>query len=183
MTVVESVDKKELEAIVREMYGQYGKEIYDIDLPHICRGWWQHFEHDDANELRTTLKHLTVVERFMPPAGTIKMAHLRRLCTDPPPTEQEFWSLVQTLTHQRNSGTTHLPQKTPTKTPEKNNPPKSGPTKTPHKKTPPLQHPAIQNTLQELGPALYTLTTNQDRNFALEAYNRHTLNFLQGQNS
>lgn len=183
--------KEELEHLVREIYGMYNKDLYDTDRPHIMRGWWTHFEHENIDEVRTTVQHVTVVERYMPSAGYLKLEHLRRTCDDPPPTPQEFWALIQQLTQNLKSGTTHLPQKpptktahqnppqkNPTKTPEKNNPPKSGPTKTPH-----LQHPATQATIKELGQALYTLTTNQDRQFALDAYNKHCLNWLQGQNS
>jgi hypothetical protein len=43
------------------------------------------------------------------------------------------------------------------------------------------EHPCVQATLKELGPAMYGLTTNGDRQFALEAYSRHTTTYMEQQ--
>lgn len=154
--MVESVmDKKELEAIVRETYGMYNRDLFEVDAPHVFRGWWAVLQDLPAEETRKIIQKISTEEKYLPTAGHIKNTYQKTRKKNPPPTPQQMWAHILTIQKNTNTGTR---TETPTKI---------------------AHHPCVQATIQELGPAIHTLTTNQDRNFALEAYNRHTTHYLQ----
>jgi len=151
------MNKQELEAIVRETYGMYNRDLYETDRPHVLRGWWALLQDLPENEVRKTIQNLATREKFLPSAGAIRTAHLETRIKNPPPTPQQMWAHIQTLIKNTNTGTrTESPKEI-------------------------AEHPCVQATLKELGPAMYGLTTNGDRQFALEAYSRHTTTYMEQQ--
>jgi len=151
------MNKQELEAIVRETYGMYNKDLFESDRPHVLRGWWALLQDLPEKEVRKTIQNLVTREKYLPSAGTIRTTHLNTRIKNPPPTPQQMWAHIQTIIKNTNTGTrTESPKKT-------------------------AEHPCVTQTLKELGPALHTLTTNGDRQFALEAYTRHTTNYIEQQ--
>lgn len=149
--------KQELEDIVRETYGMYNRDLFEVDAKHVFRGWWALLQDLPADDVRETIRIMATREKYLPPAGQIRNTHLETRIKNPPPTPQQMWAHILTLQKNTNTGTrTENPKKI-------------------------AEHPCVQATLKELGPAMYGLTTNGDRQFALETYNRHTTTYIQQQ--
>ena len=151
------MNKQELEEIVRETYGIYNKDLFEVDRPHICRGWYSVLQDLPANDVRKTIQKISTREKFLPSAGAIRNAHLETRIKNPPPTPQQFWGYVQTVNKNIATGTrTESPKEI-------------------------AEHPCVAATFHELGTAMLSMATNGDRNFVLEAYNRHVATYIDQQ--
>jgi len=151
------MNKQELEDIVRETYGMYNKDLFEVDRQHIMRGWWAVLKDLPADEVRKTITTIATREKFLPPAGQIRNAHLETRIENPPPTPQQFWGHILTVNKNLNTVTrTESPKKI-------------------------AEHPCVKNTMEELGTAMLGVSTNGDRTFVLEAYTRHTTTYLEQQ--
>jgi len=147
------MNKQELEDFVRQMYGQYNKDLFETDRPHIMRGWHNQLEDTTLQEAQTQLRHIANTEKFMPNAGTIRKKVLEARTQNPPPTPLQIWVYITTLQKNTQQGT-----------------------QTPN--TPTANHPCTQQLIQDLGPTLWNLKTNQDRDFTIDHYNTIVYNYI-----
>jgi len=145
------VTKEELEDIVKLSYAMWNKELFEVDRKDICRAWWALLKDLPAEDIRTEIAQLATVEKFLPSPGGIRRAYKISRMKNPPPTSQQFWGFLQGVIKNQNSGTHQIVGN---------------------------QHPAVMATLQELGATAFTLTTNGDREYALEAYESHAKEWL-----
>jgi hypothetical protein len=139
------VTKEELEDLVRFAYALWNKELFEADRRDVCRAWWALLKDLPAEDVRNEIAQLSLVEKFLPNPGAIRRAYKNARMKNPPPTPQQFWGYLQGVIKNQNSGTHQIVGD---------------------------QHPVVMAALKELGAVAFTLTTNGDREYALEAYER-----------
>lgn len=143
--------KEELEDLVKFAYALWNKELFEVDKKNVCRAWWEVLKDLPHENVRTEIAHLSMVEKFLPSPGAIRKAYKIARMKNPPPTPQEFWATLQGVIQNRNSGTHQILGD---------------------------QHPVVVAALNELGAVAFTLTTNGDREYALDAYERNLKEWL-----
>lgn len=139
------MNKEELETFVTEMYGMYNKDLFEADRKPIMRGWYQVLEDVTLQEAQTQLRHIGNTEKYMPNAPTLRRKIQEARTQNPPPTPVKIWAYITTLQKNAQQGT-------------------------PTENTPTANHPCTKQLIQELGPTIWNLKTNQDREFILTEY-------------
>lgn len=141
--------KSELAGLVRFAYRAFNRDLLPSEEKHIFAAWWALLQDLPEEETRKELTTLCTLQKYMPNPGGIRRQYFYTRKINPPPTSQQMWGYLQDVIKSKHSG---VPLKHPKKTAE---------------------HPCVQNTIEELGAAAFTMNTNGDRNFVLEAYARH----------
>lgn len=143
--------KEELEDLVRFSFALWNKELFEADRRDICRAWYEVLKDLPAEDVRREITQLSLVEKFLPNPGAIRRAYKKARMENPPPTPQQFWAHIQTLIKNQNSGTHQIVGN---------------------------RHPVEVSALAELGAVAFTLSTNGDREYALDVYDRHLKEWL-----
>ena len=141
--------KEELADLVRFVYAAFNKDLLPSEEKVVFSTWWQLLQDLPEKETRKELTTLCTLQKYMPNAGAVRRAYLKTRKENPPPTTQQMWGYLQDLIRSKHSG---VPLKLPKEISE---------------------HECVQKTMSELGTSAYSMNTNGDRNFVLEAYGRH----------
>ncbi len=141
--------KSELADLVRFAYAAFNKDLLPSEEKVVFAAWWQLLNDLPEKETRKELTTLCTLQKYMPNAGALRRQYFKTRKNNPPPTTQQMWGYLQDLIRSKHSG---VPLKLPKEISE---------------------HECVQNTMNELGTSAYSMNTNGDRNFVLEAYGRH----------
>ena len=143
------MNKSELADLVRFAYAAFNKDLLPSEEKVIFSTWWSLLNDLPEKETRKELTTLCTLQKYMPNAGAVRRANFKTRKNNPPPTTQQMWGYLQDLIRSKHSG---VPLKLPKEISE---------------------HECVQNTMSELGASAYSMNTNGDRQFVLEAYQRH----------
>ncbi len=141
--------RAELSQLTRFMYAAFNKDLLPSEEKTVFKAWYtllQDLPYEETHQVAATL---CTQQKFMPTPGGIRRAYIKAHHEYPPPTPQQMWGYLQDIIGASAKGVR------PDRTSEI------------------AEHPCVRKTLQELGAAAYTMNTNGDRNFVLEAYQRH----------
>jgi hypothetical protein len=143
------VTKAELAQLVRLVYASFNRDLLPSEEKVIFAAWWALLQDLPEKETRKELTTLCTLQKYMPNPGALRRQYFKTRIKNPPPTSQQMWSYLQDLIRSKHSG---VPLKLPKEISE---------------------HECVQNTMSELGASAYSMNTNGDRQFVLEAYQRH----------
>ena len=143
------MNKSELADLVRFAYAAFNKDLLPSEEKVIFSTWWSRLNDLPEKETRKELTTLCTLQKYMPTAGALRRQYFKTRKNNPPPTTQQMWGYLQDLIRSKHSG---VPLKLPKEISE---------------------HECVQNTMSELGASAYSMNTNGDRQFVLEAYQRH----------
>ena len=141
--------KSELAGLVRFVYAAFNRDLLPSEEKQIFASWWALLQDLPEEETRKELTTLCTLQKYMPNAGAVRRAYFKTRINDQPPSSQQMWGYLQDLIRSKHSG---VPLKLPKEISE---------------------HECVQNTMNELGTSAYSMNTNGDRNFVIEAYKRH----------
>ena len=141
--------KEELADLVRFVYAAFNKDLLPSEEKVVFSTWWQLLQDLPEKETRKELTTLCTLQKYMPTPGGLRRQYFNTRKINPPPTPQQMWGYLQDVIRSKHSGVTL-------------NHPKEI-----------AEHECVQKTITELGAAAFTMNTNGDRNFVLEAYQRH----------
>ncbi len=141
--------KAELADLVRFVYAAFNRDLLPSEEKVIFAAWWALLQDLPEEETRKELTTLCTLQKFMPTPGALRRQYFKTRKESPPPTSQQMWGYLQDLIRSKHSG---VPLKLPKEISE---------------------HECVQSTMSELGTSAYSMNTNGDRNFVLEAYQRH----------
>ena len=141
--------KSELAGLVRFVYAAFNRDLLPSEEKQIFASWWALLQDLPEEETRKALTTLCTLQKYMPNAGAVRRAYFKTRKNDQPPSSQQMWGYLQDLIRSKHSG---VPLKLPKEISE---------------------HECVQNTMNELGTSAYSMNTNGDRNFVIEAYKRH----------
>ena len=143
--------KGDLAKLVRFAYRAFNKDLLPSEEKGIFSAWWELLKDLPYEETRKELTTLCTLQKYMPNPGGLRRAYFNTRKINPPPTPQQMWGYLQDVIKSKHSG---VQLKHPKGIAE---------------------HECVKNTIEELGAAAFTMNTNGDRNFVLEAYARHVL--------
>ena len=143
------MNKSELADLVRFAYAAFNKDLLPSEEKVIFSTWWSLLNDLPEKETRKELTTLCTLQKYMPTAGALRRQYFKTRKNDQPPSSQQMWGYLQDLIRSKHSG---VPLKLPKEISE---------------------HECVQNTMNELGTSAYSMNTNGDRNFVIEAYKRH----------
>ena len=143
------MNKSELADLVRFAYAAFNKDLLPSEEKVIFSTWWSLLNDLPEKETRKELTTLCTLQKYMPTAGALRRQYFKTRKNNPPPTTQQMWGYLQEHIRSKHSG---VPLKLPKEISE---------------------HECVQNTMSELGASAYSMNTNGDRQFVLEAYQRH----------
>ena len=141
--------KSELAGLVRFVYAAFNRDLLPSEEKQIFASWWALLQDLPEEETRKELTTLCTLQKYMPNAGAVRRAYFKTRKNDQPPSSQQMWGYLQDLIRSKHSG---VPLKLPKEISE---------------------HECVQNTMSELGASAYSMNTNGERQFVLEAYQRH----------
>ena len=143
------MNKSELADLVRFAYAAFNKDLLPSEEKVIFSTWWSLLNDLPEKETRKELTTLCTLQKYMPTAGALRRQYFKTRKNDQPPSSQQMWGYLQDLIRSKHRG---VPLKLPKEISE---------------------HECVQNTMSELGASAYSMNTNGDRQFVLEAYQRH----------
>ena len=143
------MNKQELSTLVRFAYRAFNKDLLPSEEKGLYAAWWHLLKDLPYEETRKELTTLCTLQKYMPNPGGLRRQYFNTRKVNPPPTPQQMWGYLQDVIRSKHSGVTL-------------NHPKEI-----------AEHECVQKTIAELGAAAFTMNTNGDRNFVLEAYTRH----------
>ena len=141
--------KSELAELVRFAYAAFNRDLLPSEEKQIFAAWWALLQDLPEEETRKELTTLCTLQKYMPNAGAIRRAYFKARKNNQPPSTQQMWGYLQDLIRSKHSG---VPLKLPKEI---------------------SAHECVRNTMSELGASAYAMHTNGDRQFVLEAYQRH----------
>jgi hypothetical protein len=141
--------KSELASLGRFAYRAFNKDLLPSEEKHIFAAWWHLLKDLPYEETRKELTTLCTLQKYMPNPGGLRRAYFNTRKINPPPTPQQMWGYLQDVIRSKHSGVQHKHPKEI------------------------AEHECVKSTIEELGTAAFTMNTNGDRNFVLEAYARH----------
>jgi hypothetical protein len=148
------VKKDELAELTRFMYSTFNKDLLPSEQRAIFAAWYVILGDLPYKETHRIAATLCTQEKYMPTPGGIRRGYSKAHHQSPPPTPQQMWGYLQEVIGASAKGI------------RSNAVPKVA------------EHPCVQATITELGAAAFTMNTNGDRNFVLEAYARHAEAYL-----
>lgn len=155
--------KSELAQLVRFVYAAFNKDLLPSEEKHIFAVWYELLQELPFEKVHEETRTLCTLQKYMPTVGAIKVASIRALQKSPPPTTQQFWGYLQELIRSRGSGTFMVAQDS---------------AMVPGGLTEIGAHECVRDTINELGGTAYSMNTNGDRTFVLEAYERRVGAYL-----
>lgn len=141
--------KYDVASLVRFAYRAFNKDLLPSEEKGIFMTWWELLKDLPEEETRKELTTLCTLQKYMPTPGGLRRQYFLTRKINPPPTPQQMWGYLQDVIRSKHSGVAL-------------NHPKEI-----------AEHECVQKTITELGAAAFTMNTNGDRNFVLEAYARH----------
>ena len=141
--------KHDVASLVRFAYRAFNKDLLPSEEKGIFVTWWELLKDLPEEETRKELTTLCTLQKYMPTPGGLRRAYFNTRKINPPPTPQQMWGYLQDVIRSKHSG---VPLNHPKEIAE---------------------HECVKSTIEELGAAAFTMNTNGDRNFVLEAYTRH----------
>ena len=157
------VTKSELADLVRFVYSAFNKDLLPSEEKRIFATWFELLQELPFEKTFEETRTLCTLQKYMPTVGAVKIASIRALQKNPPPTTQQFWGYLQELIRSRGSGTFMVAHDSATVL--------DGLTDI-------GAHECVRDTINELGGTAYTMNTNGDRTFVLEAYERRVGAYL-----
>jgi len=155
------VTKSELAQLVRFVYAAFNKDLLPSEEKHIFAVWYELFQDLPYFEVKRVTTTLCTLQKYMPTAGAIKVASIKAIQENPPPTSQQMWAYLQELIRAKNSGVVDRSSAMAL-----DGLAKIG------------AHQCVRETIDELGGTAYTMNTNGDRTFVLDAYERRVGAYL-----
>ena len=146
--------RAELSQLTRFVYATFNKDLLPSEEKTIFRAWYALLHDLPYEETYHSAAVLCTQQKFMPTPGGIRRAYVKAHHESPPPTPQQMWGYLQEIIGASAKGVRA----------ERN--------------SEIAEHPCVRKTLEELGAAAFTMNTNGDRNFVLEAYSRHVQAYL-----
>lgn len=143
--------KIEFEEFVKQVFATYNQTLFEVDKKPILRAWWSLLKDIKLDDLYVVLNEIALTAKYMPTPGMIRRHYKDSQITDMPPPPQEAWVILQSIIRQISSGT--QPSSTP-------------------------QHPTVVETIKSLGDTALSLSTNGDREYFMEVYERNRMRFL-----
>lgn len=143
--------KIEFEEFVKQVFATYNQTLFEVDKKPILRAWWSLLKDIKLDDLYIVLNEIALTAKYMPTPGMIRRHYKDSQITDMPPSPQEAWVVLQSIIRQISSGT--QPSSTP-------------------------QHPTVVETIKSLGDTALSLSTNGDREYFMEVYERNRMRFL-----
>ena len=153
--------KSELAQLVRFVYAAFNKDLLPSEEKHIFGVWYELFQDLLYFEVKRVTTTLCTLQKYMPTAGAIKVASIKAIQENPPPTSQQMWAYLQELIRAKNSGVVDRSSAMAL-----DGLAKIG------------AHQCVRETIDELGGTAYTMNTNGDRTFVLDAYERRVGAYL-----
>jgi hypothetical protein len=142
--------KGELSSLTRFMYAAFNKDLLPSEEKTVFKAWYVLLGDLPYKETHQVASTLCTLQKYMPTPGGIRRAYAKTHHQSPPPTPQQMWGYLQEVIGASAKGIR---------------------SNAIHEVA---EHPCVQATITELGAAAFTMNTNGDRNFVLEAYQRHT---------
>tara|TARA_Y100001951_G_scaffold61752_1_gene49264 strand:+ start:3257 stop:3751 length:495 start_codon:yes stop_codon:yes gene_type:complete len=146
--------RAELSQLTRFVYATFNKDLLPSEEKTIFRAWYALLHDLPYEETYHSAAVLCTQQKFMPTPGGIRRAYVKAHHESPPPTPQQMWGYLQEIIGASAKGVRA----------ERN--------------SEIAEHLCVRKTLEELGAAAFTMNTNGDRNFVLEAYSRHVQAYL-----
>ncbi len=143
--------KADFEEYVKQVFATFNQTLFEVDRRPVLRAWWSLLKDIPLDDLYTALHEISLTAKYMPTPGMIRRHVKDSQIADMPPSPQEAWVVLQALIRQVSSGT--QPSSTP-------------------------QHPTVVETIKSLGDTALSLSTNGDREYFMEAYERNRMRFL-----
>ena len=143
--------KSEFEEFVKQVFATYNQTLFEVDKKSVLRAWWSLLKDINVDDLYIVLNEISLTSKFMPTPGMIRRHYKDSQIADMPPSPQEAWVILQSIIRKISSGVE----------------PSSVP-----------QHPTVVETIKSLGDTALSLSTNGDREYFMEAYERNRMRFL-----
>lgn len=143
--------KNDFEDFVKQVFATYNQTLFEVDRKPILRAWWSLLNDINLDELYDALNEIALTAKYMPTPGMIRRHIKDSQISDMPPSPQEAWVILQSIIRQVSSGT--QPSDKP-------------------------QHPTVVETIKSLGDTALSLSTNGDREYFMEMYERNRMRFL-----
>lgn len=143
--------KSDFEEFVKQVFATYNQTLFEVDRRSILRAWWSLLKDINLDDLYLALHDIALTSKYMPTPGMIRRHVKDSQISDMPPSPQEAWVILQSIIRKISSGVE--PSATP-------------------------QHPTVVETIKSLGDTALSLSTNGDREYFMEAYERNRMRFL-----
>lgn len=146
--------KGELSSLTRFVYAAFNRDLLPSEEKTVFKAWFVLLHDLPYEDTHAVAAVLCTQQKFMPTPGGIRRAYAKAHQESPPPTSQQMWGYLQEIIGASAKGVRS----------ERN--------------SEVAEHPCVRKTLAELGAAAFTMNTNGDRNFVLEAYQRQVQAYL-----